>query len=121
MRWLLLLATALIPDRPATAQQPKADPLFAQAKIALAKKLKDPESARIEGLKRTNFLNTKGVPTPAVCGTVNAKNSFGGYTGAVPFVFIPTMNDAFIVQADNQVDLMIATAVYRRFCLNQPD
>lgn len=121
MRWVLLTAIALTPINAAIAQQPKSDPLFAQARAALAQKLKDPESARIEGLKRTNFANTKGAPTPAVCGTVNAKNSFGGYAGAVPFVFMPSMNDAFIVQADNQADLIVATAIYRRFCLNQPD
>lgn len=49
--------------------------------------LKDPESAR--------FGTIAGAQTPdgniSVCGLVNAKNSFGGYTGEQPFfgVFYP--------------------------------
>jgi len=43
--------------------------------------LKDPDSARFKDiLSATDSKNTE-----TVCGLVNAKNSFGGYTGFVPF------------------------------------
>ena len=44
---------------------------------ALAGSLKDPDSRKLV------FGKTKA---GLVCGDVNAKNSFGGYTGFVPFV-----------------------------------
>ena len=54
---------------------PETQKMMEQAAIQVAIKntLKDPDSARFE------FLNAK-------CGTVNAKNSFGGYAGAKRFV-----------------------------------
>lgn len=52
-------------------------------KSGTAAALKDPESARF-GEFRAVEDGAKGVVT--VCGTVNAKNSFGGYTGMQPFI-----------------------------------
>jgi hypothetical protein len=52
------------------------------ARIAVGKNLKDPYSARLEGL--TAFR--KDTYTIVVCGAVNAKNSYGGYVGSVPFI-----------------------------------
>ncbi len=46
------------------------------------KRLKDPESARFG--KMWAARDTEGVVT--VCGLVNAKNSYGGYTGMSPFI-----------------------------------
>lgn len=48
--------------------------------------LKDPVSAMFEGFMAVR--DAKGVIT--VCGLVNAKNSFGGYTGRKPFIGIIT-------------------------------
>ncbi len=47
----------------------------------IIKMLKDPESAKFGELAAVKYPN--GV---IVCGSVNAKNSFGGYAGASPFV-----------------------------------
>jgi hypothetical protein len=52
--------------------------------------LKDPMSAQIS----PRFRRVKGnglvgwTTDEAVCMTVNANNSFGGYTGAQPFVYV---------------------------------
>lgn len=46
--------------------------------------LKDPESSRFQNLIASR--DSKGVIT--VCGFVNARNSYGGYTGMQPFVGI---------------------------------
>lgn len=43
---------------------------------AVRSKLRDPDTAKFEGV----------VATPnGVCGRVNAKNGYGGYAGAIPF------------------------------------
>lgn len=49
---------------------------------AFRRVLKDPESARFGG--QVAGRDSKGVIW--VCGTVNAKNSFGGYTGIKPYI-----------------------------------
>ena len=43
--------------------------------------LKDPYSAQFEDLRVVDYQAGK-----VVCGHVNAKNSYGGYVGSVPFV-----------------------------------
>lgn len=50
-------------------------------KEAVAKDLKDPESACFE----EPFVSAKDGTKIHVCGRVNAKNSYGGYTGSKPF------------------------------------
>ena len=47
----------------------------------LRKKLKDPNSAILGQIK----TGTEDDGTIPICGFVNAKNSFGGYTGDTPF------------------------------------
>ncbi len=46
----------------------------------IKKRLKDPESAQF---RNSAFYNSK---VPVVCGEVNSKNGFGGYTGFQRFV-----------------------------------
>ena len=70
---------------PAPAQQD--DPAIQAAKIAVAKTLKDPPTAVFSDLKRATRPNVRGEPTDTVCGLVNAKNSYGGYTGPRGFVY----------------------------------
>jgi len=57
------------------------------ARRAVAAKLKDPESARFTDVSRRTTPNARGEPTDMVCGRVNAKNAFGGYTGGKPFAY----------------------------------
>jgi hypothetical protein len=65
-------------EQRATAQAAKNDELFGAARLGVKAQLKDPGSAKFARL----FITKKGV----VCGTVNAKNSFGGYTGNGYFI-----------------------------------
>ena len=54
--------------------------------------LKDPESAQFE-----SFYKASGEKDGYVCGYVNAKNSYGGYTGKKPYyVYIETDNGKLI-------------------------
>lgn len=55
---------------------------FAQARTAVTERLKDPQSAEFSDLHAGSGGGT-------VCGLVNARNSFGGFTGARPFAFTP--------------------------------
>lgn len=57
--------------------------LIAQAKRETAAVLRDPGSAQFRNLRIvTTILDTK-----KVCGEVNGRNGFGGYTGFQTFVF----------------------------------
>ncbi len=53
---------------------------WAKVRSAVAAQLKDPDSARYGRM----FVSRKNGTT--ICGMVNSKNSFGGYTGEQPFV-----------------------------------
>jgi len=58
---------------------------IAKAAMALAREqLKDPDSAKFADVRVLNFT-AQGTTITMTCGTVNAKNSYGGYVGAKPF------------------------------------
>jgi hypothetical protein len=59
------------------------DALIAEAKAAVTRGFKDPYSAVFEGLYMGKAANGK----PVVCGTVNAKNSYGAFTGRKRFYY----------------------------------
>lgn len=70
------------------------DAAFAVARGKVKALLKDPDSARFEGLIRKH---------DAVCGWVNAKNSLGGYTGRTLFVYVISSSSAYILDP-NAID-----------------
>ncbi|CAM5658664.1 hypothetical protein MAUB1S_11469 [Mycolicibacterium aubagnense] len=82
MRKAIVLA-ALVLVRPAwafeTVQLSSAQETSVREAVTSA--LKDPDSVKFGGLAAS--ANGTSI---LVCGTVNAKNGFGGYSGRVPFV-----------------------------------
>ena len=86
---VVLLGLATIPGcqrdlkEPKDATKPAKDleVVTQQLKDVVEYRLKDPESARYRNLN----LHRVG-QWPALCGEVNAKNSFGGYIGHKPFM-----------------------------------
>lgn len=68
---------------------PPADPILVKARAAIARGLKDGPSARFDGIWKTPL---------AVCGMVNSKNSFGGFTGNLPFVYVIATNQAYVLE-----------------------
>ena len=63
--------------------------LFAKAKKTLLGKLKDPDSAKFDGsMRRVVADRPDGNKGEYVCGRVNSKNGFGGYTGTKPFAYL---------------------------------
>lgn len=53
-------------------------------RAGLRSRLKDPQSAQF-GIMRASVDSRGGGEILSVCGYVNARNSFGGYTGQQPF------------------------------------
>lgn len=51
---------------------------------SVKRSLKDPDSAKFDGVRMVKYQSGN-----VVCGSVNAKNSYGGYTGFKPFVAGP--------------------------------
>lgn len=82
------------PPQPDTvALRERADrQLVRDAERVMRSRLKDPESARFESLIVARFSGA-----PVVCGHVNAKNGFGGYTGPKAFMLV---NGAAISEDD---------------------
>jgi hypothetical protein len=81
MRTLIVVCAGLALSCSVWAKQPD-KALLAKATKAITDQLKDPYSAKIEGV----YLSANP-GTPIVCGTVNAKNEFGAYTGRKPFYY----------------------------------
>lgn len=57
------------------------------AKSSVRSSLKDPQSAVFDGLYGTT-INPGNAKSVVVCGYVNAKNGYGGYTGSSKFALI---------------------------------
>jgi hypothetical protein len=108
MRAILALAVLLVSLAPAAADA------IADMKAAAALKLKDPYSARFENLRDRTVPNLKGQPTRVICGFVNAKNSFGGYIGAQPFVYFVSDRDFNI--ASDAASRVTVPAMWQTFC-----
>ena len=90
----LLLTACLVqddpPPRPVALKEhapgyvrPSDAAAISAAKAALTKTLKDPGSAQFTDVVR----GTSSVGVDYVCGKVNARNSYGGYTGPKGFLY----------------------------------
>lgn len=95
------MAQAALPSTPITLDRAQTQAVQAAVRATL----KDPDSARFERI----IASRNATGRIAVCGFVNAKNSYGGYTGMTPFngeftgaVFTPDLigtTEDFIVRA----------------------
>jgi hypothetical protein len=73
-----LAARAQQPAVPVIPKESSPFPAFARAIAAVNGKLTDPQSARYGDMVRKVGPNVKGKPAEVVCGSVTAKDSFGG-------------------------------------------
>lgn len=85
-----------------------ADPID-DARTAIVKKLRDPESAR--------FTDVVEKPE-AICGLINAKNQFGGYAGPRRFYYVTSSKMGFIESGgDISIDILDQMANgFTQFC-----
>jgi hypothetical protein len=88
---VLIVASLIASNSPKQQPSVPSEPTFANgytaaenrygAKAMVQRRLKDPESARFGAIWVKDVENTT-----YVCGSVNAKNSFGGYSGEHSFI-----------------------------------
>ncbi len=79
---------------------------FADAKARVAAQLKDPASAEFKDINQVG---------DRVCGEVNARNSFGGYTGFVPFYI--RGEEVLLGQPDSEPSSLLQNATIRVKCV----
>jgi hypothetical protein len=96
--------------RKSTTATPKDDPVLLKAKATILRILKDPASARFEGIVKR---------PAAICGFVNAKNSMGGYTGRTMFVYLIKENRGYVLEV-NTVGVQDAIAAAEKHCTGVP-
>lgn len=84
---LLALVLTALPNVGALAQHVQmSKEQIAAVHASVKRDLRDPDSARFQDLAMVRDKGPKATSdTFMVCGYVNAKNAFGGYTGRTPF------------------------------------
>lgn len=108
---VLLLPVSALAQQAGTADEA----IYEAAKSAVIQQLKDPDSAKFGPLTRQTKPNVRGEPTDVVCGAVNARNSFGGYSGMSGFVYF--VDDPRVYFADGSGPVLgLGPTVYYRFC-----
>jgi hypothetical protein len=65
-------------------------------KKAVLGKLRDPDSARFADMDVYDDRTWKGRRVTVTCGSINAKNGFGGYAGPANFIFVEQIDSAFV-------------------------
>jgi hypothetical protein len=103
------------PAMPVIPKESSPDPVLARAIAAVNGKLTDPQSARYGDTVRKVGPNVNGKPAEVVCGSVTAKDSFGGNRGKRPFVYFIADGATFVVEATPHPE-DVAQIIYRRFC-----
>lgn len=79
-----------------------------RARAALKSNLKDAQSARFLG---------EVLKPGAVCGIVNSKNSYGGYVGDTPYLFIVATGEVYTLEyTGNQTNDRAMIAKFEQYC-----
>ncbi len=84
--------------------------------MAVKQQLRDPASAVFGPMNIYWDRKLNGYYTPAVCGTVNSKNGFGGYAGEKAFVFIVPLTAVMIEGAADQKLAELFVKHYNQLC-----
>lgn len=65
---------------------------------------KDPESAKFRNWERVDQVKSAKPGEGMFCGEVNAKNSYGAYTGYVPFIAVLIGTEALLMKVGGDED-----------------
>lgn len=84
--------------------------------MAVKQQLRDPDSAVFGRMNIYSDRKLNDYYTPAVCGRVNAKNGFGGYTGEKAFVFIVPLTAVMIEGSLDQKRAELFVKTYNQLC-----
>jgi hypothetical protein len=102
-------------DAPKGAKKPVVADPYAPAKIAMTRKLTDPQSAQWGAF--WNVAQSDG--GALVCGAVNAKNTMGGYIGMTGFTYEPKLDRAIMLfSGQTDGDAGIAYRLYQAYCVS---
>jgi len=101
--------------------QADSNSIIEQAEQAVRQQLREPDSARFLSAEFKHSKNAKGEPTDVVCGTLSAKNGFGGMSAASGFVYIVKNPMTLLTDPSIALDASMAEAVqmdsvYSNFC-----
>jgi len=107
---LLAVSNLAVADDDASLDAAKAhdEAVIVAAKEIVANGLKDPDSAQFR-----NIFVRQGKSKRVTCGEVNAKNSYGGYTGYRTFSVLEGDSKALIKQGDPVMDPFIDSVCKR--------
>jgi hypothetical protein len=116
----LVIALAVWPvtawaQQSAVSEESSPDPVLVKAMAAVNAKLKVPESARYGDMVRRVRPDVNGKAAEVVCGSVNAKDSFGKYGGNRSFVYFIADGAAYVVDTKPQPE-DVAQMIYGRYC-----
>lgn len=83
------------------------------AEMAVRMVLRDPDSAKFGRTNSYADRKLNGVPVKVACGSVNAKNGFGGYTGNKNFVYVVSPP---LISIDNDTDNAQFVKLWNTLC-----
>jgi hypothetical protein len=87
--------------------------VLSKAKISVAAKMENLESAEFTDAKRAIRKNTLGRPVDTICGHVRGKKASGEDTGEKPFLYLVKEDDVYVVDGKTNSAAAIA---YRNIC-----
>jgi len=93
----------------APTEDQKISNYIAEHQIRISSRLKDPDSAQFK-----DVFASKSSGSPVVCGYVNAKNSFGGYSGYQRFISAGSIQVVESDMAEGEID-----KTWQRLCANR--
>jgi hypothetical protein len=105
--------TTRINVTPSSAATETSDPVSNKARISVAAKLEDPNSAEFGEMKRATRKNTFGRPVDTICGRVKGRNASGGESREMSFLYLVKEDDAYVVDGPANSAAAIA---YRNIC-----
>jgi hypothetical protein len=97
--------------QPSAATQSRPD-YFLRAERAVRGSLRDPDSASFGSL----FEGRGIVGRVTICGEVNSKNGFGGYTGMTPFVYFPDTDRSEMITTNRNATTDDGLKAYFKDC-----
>jgi hypothetical protein len=84
--------------------------------MAVKRLLRDPDSAQFGEMHFYNNRKLDGKQVTFACGSVNAKNGFGGYTGSKAFVFV---SETVTVAIQNESNNSLFVKLWNALCRGQ--
>ncbi|GLR85700.1 hypothetical protein [Bradyrhizobium iriomotense] len=105
--------TTRINVSPSSSATEVSDPVSNKARISVAAKLGDPNSAEFGEMKRATRKNTFGRPVDTICGRVKGRDASGGEAREMSFLYLVKDDDAYVVDGPTNSASAIA---YRNIC-----